>query len=169
MSPNLSIRPFDSTDSGPTGDRAAFDSMARETVAAGDVFPFESVAGVEAYWFGAQSHVWVAEEGGDVLGTYTIHPNVVDRGAHVANAGYMVSTRARGRGIGRALGEHSLASARALGFRAMQYNYVVASNTGAVKLWRAIGFDVLATVPGAFRHPRNGFTDVHVMFRTLEP
>lgn len=148
-------------------DRPALEALAAETVRDGTVFPFEDVAGVLRYWFSPGAHVVVAELEGRVAGTYTVKPNQPDRGAHVANAGYVVGEAARGRGLGFALGEHSLTTARALGYRAMQFNYVVATNATAVRLWERLGFRVLATVPGAFRHPERGFVDVLVFFREL--
>jgi GNAT superfamily N-acetyltransferase len=86
----------------------------------------------------------------------------------VANAAYMVSPDARGKGVGRLLGEHSISEARRLGFRAMQFNAVVSTNEPAVKLWKNIGFRIVATLPGAFRHSQRGFVDLYVMFRELE-
>ena len=80
----------------------------------------------------------------------------------------MVSPSARGRGIGRAMAEHSLCEAERLGFRAMQFNFVVATNTTALRLWKDLGFRVVGTLPGAFRHTRRGFVDVYVMFRRLK-
>jgi ribosomal protein S18 acetylase RimI-like enzyme len=104
---------------------------------------------------------------GVILGTYVLKPNQRSLGAHVANAGYMVAAAARGRGIGRRLAVHSLARARALGYLAMQFNSVVATNTGAIALWHALGFQTVGTVPGGFRHATHGLVDIHVMHRFL--
>jgi L-amino acid N-acyltransferase YncA len=109
----------------------------------------------------------VAVDGDAVLGTAKAGPNRPGRGAHVATASFMVAPAARGRGVGRALGEHLLAWARAQGFRAMQFNAVVETNAAAVSLWRSLGFEVLATVPEAFDHPEFGYVGLHVMHRTL--
>ncbi|NIZ93039.1 GNAT family N-acetyltransferase [Kineococcus rubinsiae] len=109
----------------------------------------------------------VAVEGDVVLGTAKAGPNRPGRGAHVATASFMVAPAARGRGVGRALGEHVVAWARAQGFRAMQFNAVVETNGAAVALWRSLGFEVLATVPEAFDHPEFGYVGLHVMHRTL--
>jgi ribosomal protein S18 acetylase RimI-like enzyme len=79
----------------------------------------------------------------------------------------MVAPAARGQGCGRAMGEHCLAEARRIGFRAMQFNFVVSTNESAIHLWKQLGFEVVGTLPGAFRHPKNGFVDVYVMFRSL--
>ncbi|MBE0008829.1 MULTISPECIES: GNAT family N-acetyltransferase [unclassified Arthrobacter] len=102
-----------------------------------------------------------------VVGTAQLHANRGGGGAHVANASFMVAGDAGGRGVGRALAAHVLAEAREQGYRAMQFNAVVAANTRAVRLWESLGFTILATVPGAFRHPVEGFVGLHIMFRDL--
>ncbi|MCP3918852.1 MAG: GNAT family N-acetyltransferase [bacterium] len=109
----------------------------------------------------------VAEDDAEVVGSYTIKPNHPGRGAHVANAGYMVAESRRGRGIGYTLGEHSIETARALGYRALQFNQVVATNETAVRLWERPGFVVIGRAPQAFRHPRAGLVDTLMMFRAL--
>jgi ribosomal protein S18 acetylase RimI-like enzyme len=98
-----------------------------------------------------------------------LHQNQAGGGAHVANAAFIVSKDARGKGIGRAMGEHCLKEARRLGFRAMQFNFVVSSNESAVKLWQDLGMKIVGTLPGAFRHPTRGDVDVFVMFQSLLP
>ena len=148
-------------------DRPAIASMAREVVDAGDVFVFESVTDVVDYWYQAGGHIVVAARGDEVLGTYVVTPNQKGRGAHVANTGYMVCRSARGLGIGTALGKHSLQLAKKLGFIAMQFNMVVATNADAVHLWRKLGFEVVGKLPGAFRHAEHGLVDALVMFQTL--
>jgi L-amino acid N-acyltransferase YncA len=124
-------------------------------------------------WTG-QGHVVVAVADGDadrpdgsVLGTAVMQPNRMGRGSHVATASFMVSEHARGQGVGRALGEHMLAWATAAGFRAVQFNAVVETNTAAVALWRSLGFAVVGTVPEAFDHPEHGLVGLHVMHRFL--
>ena len=87
----------------------------------------------------------------------------------MANAAFMVAPDARGQGIGRAMGEHCLSEARRLGFREMQFNFVVSTNESAVRLWRELGFKIVGTLPGAFRHPEKGYVDVYVMCRSLLP
>jgi ribosomal protein S18 acetylase RimI-like enzyme len=81
----------------------------------------------------------------------------------------MVAASARGQGIGRAMAEHCLNEARRLGFRAMQFNFVISTNTSAIRLWQQLGFEILGTLPGAFRHPKNGYIDVYVMYHSLLP
>ncbi len=119
-----------------------------------------------ALWAG-QRCVVVVDEGGSVLGTAIMGPNRLGRGSHVATASFMVGEQARGRGVGRALGEHVLAWASSAGFRAMQFNAVVETNTAAVALWRSLGFAVIGTVPEAFDHPEHGLVGLHVMHRFL--
>ena len=117
-------------------------------------------------WLG-QGRVVVAEVDGTVVGTATMGPNRPGAGAHVATGSFMVDPDASGRGIGRALGEHVVAWAREQGFRGMQFNAVVETNHAAVRLWRSLGFVVVGTVPGAFRHPTLGYVGLHVMFLDL--
>jgi ribosomal protein S18 acetylase RimI-like enzyme len=109
----------------------------------------------------------VLRDEGAVVGTATLHPNQDGAGAHVANASFAVDPRCRGRGVGRRLALDTLERARAEGYHAMQFNAVVETNTGAVALWRSLGFDVLATVPEAFLHPTAGYVGLHVMHRRL--
>lgn len=142
----------------------------REVVAPGDSYVFAAdtpEAEARAYWFAPGIGSFVADSGGRVSGMYKLLANQRDRGAHVANASFMVAGAARGRGLGEALGRHALEEARRRGFRAMQFNFVVASNTAAVALWRKLGFAVAGTLPGAFHHARLGYVDALVMFREL--
>jgi ribosomal protein S18 acetylase RimI-like enzyme len=107
------------------------------------------------------------EDVGVVVGTYYLHANQRGGGAHVANCGYVTDYRASGRGVARAMCLHSLELARVRGFRAMQFNFVVATNARAVALWRRLGFDIVGTLPAAFQHPRQGLVDAYVMYRML--
>ncbi|ANM32110.1 acetyltransferase [Acidobacteria bacterium Mor1] len=133
-----------------------------------------SEADAREMWVEQPRFVFVAEEPGEdpdreqgILGTYFIKTNQAGPGDHVCNCGYVVSERARGRGLASAMCVHSQAEARRAGYRGMQYNLVVATNTGAVRLWQKNGFDIVGTLPGAFRHPTEGFVDAHVMFKLL--
>lgn len=118
-------------------------------------------------WISAPQATYVAEEAGRLLGTYLIKPNQPGLGAHVCNCGYIVAAEARGKGVGTVMCRHSLAEARRLGYRAMQYNLVVATNTRAKALWDRMGFATVGRLPGAFRHPRHGEVDAFVMYRRL--
>ncbi|CAN5395002.1 GNAT family N-acetyltransferase [soil metagenome] len=109
----------------------------------------------------------VAVEGGTVLGSVKVTPNHLGPGAHVANASFMVGPSARGRAVGRLLGETALDWARTQGFRAMQFNAVVEANFHAVRLWRSLGFEIIGTVPEAFDHPTQGLVGLHIMYRRL--
>ena len=120
-----------------------------------------------AYWWQPGNAVFVAEADGRVAGTYFLRANRAGPGSHVANCGYMTAADAGGRGIGRALCLHSLEEARLRGFRAMQFNMVVSTNTRAVHLWQSCGFEVVGRLPGAFAHPAKGYVDALVMFQTL--
>jgi ribosomal protein S18 acetylase RimI-like enzyme len=124
-----------------------------------------------AYWFAPDNEVFVAEDevGGEaaIVGTYVLRPNQRGGGAHVANCGYVTASTATGKGIAGAMCEHSIARARDRGFRAMQFNFVVASNERAVRLWIKHGFRIVGQLPGAFMHPTRGATDAYVMFREL--
>jgi L-amino acid N-acyltransferase YncA len=142
----------------------------RQIVAAGETYTWPrdmSEHDARAAWFPSPGRTVVASVGGTVVGTAKTQPNQAGPGAHVANASFMVDPAYGGRGIGRALGEHVLAVARADGYRAMQFNAVVASNAGAVRLWGSLGFTVVGTVPAAFDHPRLGPVPLLIMYRTL--
>jgi L-amino acid N-acyltransferase YncA len=141
-----------------------------EVVSAGDTYTFDpqiSRADALAYWFREDTRTYVAEEDAKILGTYILKPNQAGGGAHVANAAFMVPESARGKGIGRAMGEHCLSEARRLGFRAMQFNFVISTNESAIHLWQQLGFTTVGILQEAFLHPEKGYVDVYVMFRTL--
>jgi ribosomal protein S18 acetylase RimI-like enzyme len=120
-----------------------------------------------AYWFSADREVFVAEENGDIVGTYCLQANQKGGGAHVANCGYMTAVSATGRGVARAMCAHSLDRARGRGLRAMQFNFVVSTNDRAVRLWQSFGFEIVGRLPGAFQHPTLGYVDAYVMYRDL--
>lgn len=120
------------------------------------------------YWFGPGVVSFVAEIDGRIAGMYKLIPNQRDLGAHVANASFMVGSDVRGQGVGEALGRHCLEEARKAGFRAMQFNFVVSTNAGAVALWKKLGFEIVGTLPEAFRHRTLGYVDAYVMYRFLD-
>ena len=109
----------------------------------------------------------VLEDGGELLGSARMGPNRPGRGDHVGTASFMVAPEARGRGVGRALGEYVVQWHRDQGYRGIQFNAVVETNTAAVRLWRSLGFEIVGTVPGAFRSPTRGYVGLHVMYLSL--
>ena len=120
-----------------------------------------------AYWLSPEKETFVAEEEGAIVGTYFVRPNQAGGGKHVCNCGYMTRATALGRGVARAMCQHSLAHARARGYRAMQFNFVVSTNERAVRLWQSLGFETIGRLPGAFRHPVHGYVDALVMYQSL--
>jgi len=182
--------------SATTKDHDAIWKIFHEIISAGDTYSLDPRMSREealAYWFRADTQTYVAElhrqsvgeavgfprtatpspTGGMkdqvIVGTYILRPNQSGGGSHVANAAFMVASDAQGCGVGRAMAEHCLNEARRIGFRAMQFNYVISTNTPAIRLWQELGFEIVGTLPGAFRHPEKGYFDVYVMFRSLLP
>lgn len=140
-----------------------------EVVRDGIAFPQEVELGLVsgAEFFAAQTHCGVAVEDGRVLGMYILHPNNIGRCGHIANTSYAVSSGARGKGIGRALVVDSLAQAKAYGFRILQFNAVVATNTSARHLYEKLGFVQLGTIPGGFRMPDGSYADICPYYHEL--
>jgi len=120
-----------------------------------------------AFWFTSGNEIFVSAEGEAIVGTYFLRANQRGGGAHVANCGYVTADAAQGRGIAQAMCLHSLERAKERGFRAMQFNFVVSTNTRAVELWKRLGFETVGRLPGAFQHPEIGFVDALIMYRTL--
>ncbi|WP_300376361.1 N-acetyltransferase [Henriciella sp.] len=120
-----------------------------------------------AYWMSAEKQTFVCEDDGRILGTYYLKANQDGGGAHVCNCGYMTSPQARGRGVAGSMCEHSQEIARQAGFRAMQFNFVVSTNEGAIRLWKKLGYEIAGRLPGAFLHPREGYVDACIMYKTL--
>jgi ribosomal protein S18 acetylase RimI-like enzyme len=139
-------------------------------IRAGETYPLPrnmDREGALAYWFSPDHAVFVAEDNSEIVGTYFLQANQRGGGAHVANCGYMTAPCATGRGVARAMCAHSLERARQLGFRAMQFNFVVSSNERAVRLWLKSGFEIVGRLPKAFEHPTAGLVDAYVMYRPL--
>ncbi len=153
------------------GDWPAIYPIFASVVAAGESYAFpEGLTADEArpWWMESPpGRTVVAVDGDTVLGTAKMGPNRPGRGSHIATASFMVGSRSAGRGVGRALGGHVIDWARTAGYRGIQFNAVVATNAAAVHLWQALGFEVIATVPGAFRHDVHGYVGLHVMYREL--
>lgn len=161
----IEIRPFETNDWDGVWDIIA------PVFRAGETYPFSpGITKDDAFqaWVTAPAATYVATDGGnEILGTYYIKPNQPALGAHVCNCGYIVAEQARGRGVASLMCEHSQHEAVDQGFRAMQFNLVVSTNEGAVRLWQSLGFDIIGTLPGVFNHARLGHVDAHVMFKTL--
>ena len=142
----------------------------REVVQSGDTYVFDPDISREdalRYWLNPDHHVFVAVDNGHVLGTYMLRKNQPGRGSHVANASYMVSPKARGKGLGSLMCQHSIEEAGRLGFSAIQFNMVVSTNSAAISVWRKHGFEVVGTLPKVFRHETQGLVDAFVMHRFL--
>ncbi|WP_224816517.1 GNAT family N-acetyltransferase [Hasllibacter sp. MH4015] len=151
-------------------DASALSQLLLPVFRAGDTYtvdPDITAADAVAYWTAPGKTTFVAERGSQTLGTYYVRANQGGGGDHVCNCGYITASDARGQGIARAMLSHSLDQARAMGFRAMQYNFVVATNTRAVATWEKAGFDIVGRLPDAFHHPADGYVDALVMYRSL--
>jgi len=143
----------------------------QEVVSAGDTYAYARDTSKESafkIWIQAPRHTYVVEEEGDVFGTYYIKTNQGGPGDHVCNCGYMVSSKARGKGLATSMCEHSQQVAIEMGYKAMQFNFVATSNEGAIRLWNKLGFDTVGRLPKAFNHPDQGYVDALVMFKWLE-
>ena len=160
----MTIQPATAADHGAVWD------ILEPMIRAGETYPLPRDMSRDealAYWFAPAHEVFLAREGGEVVGTYHIRANQKGAGAHVANCGYVAAPSASVHGVGRAMCEHSLAQARARGFRAMQFNFVVSTNERAVHLWQSCGFAIVGRLPSAFNHPTLGFVDALVMHRPV--
>jgi L-amino acid N-acyltransferase YncA len=151
-------------------DRPAVWQIIKVVIAGGDTYVFDPETPEEemmAYWFSPDKYNYVALLDGEIVATFWLRANQPGLGKHVANAAYMVSSEARGKGIGKEIGLWSLDEARRLGFESMQFNFVVKSNAAAVKLWQDIGFEIIGEIPEAFNHKQNGLTNAYIMYRKL--
>lgn len=151
-------------------DKPAIWQIIKAVIAGGDTYVFDPDTPEEemlAYWFSPEKHVYVAEDEGQILGTYWIKANQPGLASHVGNGAYMVSPNAKGKGVGRKMAEHSIEEARRLGFHSIQFNFVVKSNEVAVSLWKSVGFAVVGEIPDAFNHKENGLTNALIMYRKL--
>ena len=162
----IKIRPFEEAD------WAATWQIIEPVFRAGDTYAFSPDIAEEAarnVWVETPSATFVAAvENNEIIGTYFIKPNQPGLGAHVCNCGYVVAENSRGKGVASEMCEHSQREAISQGFRAMQYNLVASTNDSAVRLWKRHGFQVVGTLPKAFRHHQLGFVDAYVMYKQLE-
>ena len=153
-----------------SGDGNAIWAIMEPIVRAGETYTLPrdiTKASALAYWLSPEHEVFVAENSGEIVGTYFLQANQQGGGGHVANCGYMTAVSATGRGVARAMCEHSLGRARGRRFRAMQFNFVVSANERAVRLWQSFGFEIVGRLPGAFQHPTQGYVDAYIMYREL--
>ena len=152
-------------------DSEAIWSIIKSVIRAGDTYALDSNMTKDqaiSYWMATDKWTFVAEENGEIFGTYYMKTNQAGGGSHVCNCGYITSENARGRGIARQMCEHSLTKASELGFKAMQYNCVLSTNEGAVCLWKRLGFDIVGIIPKVFNHPTKGYVDAFVMYQFLK-
>lgn len=151
-------------------DHGAIWEIIRPVIRAGETYTLDrdlSRSEALAYWLGKDKETFIAEDQGQIVGTYYLKANQSGGGSHVCNCGYMIDEAASGRGIARAMHAHSLEFAKGRGFRAMQFNFVISTNERAVRLWKSLGFDEVGRLPGAFLHPVKGYVDALVMYRAL--
>ena len=144
--------------------------MFQQVAAAGDVFAYDAdtpEAAARQLWVEPPARAYVADRAGQILGTYFLRPNQPGRGKHVANAGYMVAPDSRGNGLASILCQHSLEVASSLGYRAMQFNFVIATNLAAIRVWRKHGFAIIGRLPKVFQHAQFGLVDALIMHREI--
>ena len=151
-------------------DKPAVWRIIKAVIAGGDTYVFDPATPEEemlTYWFSPEKHAYVAEENGEILGTYWLKANQPGLGDHIGNGAYMVSPDAKGKGIGKLMALHSIEEGRRIGYHAIQFNFVVRSNTVAVNLWKSVGFEIIGEIPDAIRHSKNGLTNAYIMYRRL--
>lgn len=151
-------------------DADAIWKILKDVISRGDSFVFDPDSPKEkmmAYWMESEKHTYVAVLDNSIVGSFFIKTNQPGLGSHIANAGYMTSPLASGKGIGKAMGQFSLEEARRLGYKAMQFNIVVKSNERAVRLWQSLGFKIIGEIPEAFNHKTLGMTNAYVMYQKL--
>lgn len=162
----LSIHPY-----GPQHEDAVW-TIIHAVVQSNDTYSYPSDMSRQealAVWVEQPAHTFVAvnDENDEVVGTYYLKPNRLGNGSHVANAGFMVAPNARLLGVGKAMGRHAIKTAKEYSFVALQFNFVVSTNTVAIRLWQSLGFEIVATLPKAFNHGQLGLVDAHVMYLLL--
>ncbi len=145
-------------------------AIIKPIIAAGDTYVFAPDSSQEnmlGYWCGKDNRTYVATIDKKIVGTFIIKDNQPDLGSHVANASFMTLPSLSGRGIGTAMGKFALKEAKRLGYSAMQFNLVVKSNVGAIRLWEKLGFKIIGEIPAAYDHRQNGLTNAYIMWRRL--
>ncbi len=140
-------------------------------IQSGDTYVFDpstSKESLEKYWFADYMETFVVVVDEIIAGTYIIKPNQIDLGNHIANCSYMVSPEYQRRGIGKILAGHSIQFAKDQGYKGIQFNFVVSTNTPAIELWKKVGFKITGTNPNSFRHRESGLVDTFVMYKDLQ-
>lgn len=153
-----------------SGDGEVLWRILRPTFRAGDSYAVDrdiSQSAALSYWMGGKNTAYMATRSDQPVGSYYMRPNQNGGGAHVCNCGFVTHPKARGQGVARAMLEHALETATSRGYRAMQFNFVLASNAAAVHLWQSYDFAIVGRLPKAFQHPTLGFVDAFVMHRAL--
>lgn len=151
-------------------DKAGVWKIIKAVIAGGDTYVFDpetSESEMIAFWFSPEKHVYVAVDENEIVGTYLLKANQPGLGDHVGNGAYMVSPEAKGKRVGKTMALHSIEQAREIGYQAIQFNFVVKSNTVAVNLWKSVGFEVIGEIPDAIRHKENGLTNAYIMYRKV--
>ncbi len=120
-----------------------------------------------AYWMEADKTAFILRIEGQAVGTYYIRPNQPGGGAHICNCGFITAPSARGEGVARRMLDHALIEAKQQGYRAMQFNFVLASNQRALAIWQRNGFATIGRIPQAFLHPKQGYVDALILHRSL--
>ena len=141
-----------------------------KVISTGDTYVYKPDSSREKmldYWFAADKKTYVALWENAIVGTFYLKDNQPDLGSHIANAGYMVAPESKGKRVGKTMAEYSLHEAKRLGYKAMQFNFVVKSNEVAVKLWQSFGFEIIGEIPEAFDHAKNGLTNAYIIYRKL--
>jgi GNAT superfamily N-acetyltransferase len=153
-----------------TPDHNAIWEIIHPIISAGDTYVFDPDSSKDkmfAFWFGPDKHTYVALLNDKIVGSFVLKDNQPDLGSHIANGAYMVLPSASGQGIGKAMGQWSIEEAKRLGYKAMQFNFVIKSNYRAVKLWQSLGFEIIGEIPEAFNHKQYGLTNAYIMYRKL--
>ena len=151
-------------------DKAAVWTILKSVISSGDTYAFlpnSSKKQMLNYWFSAEKHTYVAVLYDEIVGTFIMRANQLGLGSHIANAGYMTSPKHTGKGIGYKMGAFSLEEAKRLGYQAMQFNLVVKTNEGAVRLWQRLGFKIIGEIPEAFQHQQLGFVNAYIMYQKI--
>lgn len=152
------------------GDYDEIWNIIKEVISTADTYVFAPDSSKEKmlrFWCGEDKYTYVALIDNEIVGTFFIKSNQPDLGSHIANAGYMTSPIASGRGIGKEMAQFSIVEAKRLGYKAMQFNIVIKSNERAISLWKKLGFEIIGEIPEAFNHKQHGLTNAYIMYLKL--